>query len=135
MKQKKVLVFGSYDLIHPGHRYFFVKAKKLGDKLIVVVARDSTIKKVKGKKPKFNENQRLKHVQEISTVDKAVLGNEDDMYKVIEEIKPDILALGYDQNSFTQGIKQELEDRDLSEIKIVRIDSYKPKKYKSSLLK
>jgi len=132
---KKVLVFGSYDLIHQGHRYFFLKAKKLGDELIVVVARDSTIEKVKGKKPTFKENERVRHVQEISSVDKAILGDKDDMYKVIKEIKPDILALGYDQNSFTEGLKNELEDKGLKDVKVVRIDSYKPEKYKSSLLK
>jgi len=82
----KVLVFGSYDLVHKGHEYFFKKAKNLGDELVVVVALDSTIKKVKGKKPLYGEAERLVHVQGIDSVDKAVLGYKDDRLKIIDEI-------------------------------------------------
>lgn len=130
----KVLVFGSFDLIHPGHHYLFKEAKKLGKELFVVVARDSTIRKTKNHEPKFDENERLKHVQEISYVDKAVLGNPGDKYKIIETIKPDIIVLGYDQHIFTERLEEELDKRKLK-AKIIRIQAHKPEIYKSSLLK
>jgi len=130
----RVLVFGAFDIVHPGHNYLFEKAKELGDELFVVVARDSTIRKVKGHDSKFKEDERLKHVQEVSYVDKAVLGNEGDKFKVIEEIKPNIIVLGYDQDSFTDELEDELKKRKMK-VKIVRLDSHKPEIYKSSLLK
>ncbi len=130
----RVLVFGSFDLIHPGHHYLFKEAKKLGKELFVVVARDSTIKKIKGKNQWYDENERLKHVQNIKYVDKAVLGNKGDKFKVIEEIKPDIIALGYDQKSFTDELENEMIKRKIK-VKIFRISPYKPEIYKSSLLK
>ena len=132
--KKKVLVFGSFDLIHEGHKYFFNEAKKLGDELIVVVARDSTIRKFKGHEPKFNEEERVLHIKNIENVDKIFLGYEGDKWKIIEEIKPDIIALGYDQNSYTKGLRKGMKERGLK-VKIVRLKSHKPEKYKSSLLK
>jgi len=131
---KKVLVFGSFDLLHEGHRYFLCEAKKLGDELIVVVARDSTIKEFKGHDPKFDESERVKHVNDLNIVDEVRMGYTGDKWKIIEEIKPDLIALGYDQDSYTKGLKEGLLKRGLK-VKIVRLGSYIPKKYKSSLLK
>ncbi len=131
----RVLVFGSFDLLHKGHYNFFKSAKELGDELYVVVARDSTIRDFKKHEPKYDEEERVRQVQEINYVDRAVLGNEDDKFVIIEDIKPDIIALGYDQEScFSDRLNDELNDRDL-DVKIVRLQSYNPKIYKSSLLK
>ncbi len=130
----KVLVFGSFDLLHEGHKHFFNEAKKLGDSLHVVVARDSSIKSFKGHQPKFNENERVEHVKKLGIVDDVRLGYEGDKWKVIEEIKPDIIALGYDQDSYTKGLEKGMLDRKLK-VKIVRLESYMPEKYKSSLMK
>ncbi len=93
---KKVLVFGTFDVFHKGHEYFLKESKKYGDKLLVVIARDETVKKVKGKNPKNNENKRKKVVEDSGLVDKAVLGYKDDRYKIIEELKPGVICLGYD---------------------------------------
>ena len=98
-----VMAFGSFDVLHPGHLYFLRKAKGMGDRLVVVVARDSTIEKIKGKKPKYNERERQEHIRELMYVDKVVFGYEKDPYEIIEEINPDVICLGYDQRSFTQG--------------------------------
>ncbi|MAG01977.1 FAD synthase [Candidatus Pacearchaeota archaeon] len=130
----KVLVFGSFDLIHLGHRYFFKEAKKIGDTLIVVVGRDSTVERVKGEKPWYNENERLEDVKKIKEVDRAFLGSKGDKFKIVEDIKPDVIALGYDQDSFTDNLEEELKKRGLR-IKIVRLEGYMTDKYKSSLLK
>jgi len=134
-KPIKVLAFGSFDLVHKGHEFFLKSAKELGDKLIVIVARDSTIKEFKKKPPLYSEKQRLEHVKQLPFVDKAILGYEGkDKHKVIEDIKPDIIAFGYDQESFNKNIEKDLKKRNLK-AKIVLIGSHKPHIYKSNLLK
>ncbi len=124
---KKVLVFGSFDMLHKGHLDFFRQARKHGDKLIAVVARDRTIKQLKGKKPRQKEKTRLKNVAEH--VDKALLGNKTNKYAIVKRINPDIICLGYDQNSFTKDLKKHFKK------KIIRLKPYKPHKYKSSKIK
>ena len=131
---KTVMAFGSFDVLHPGHLYFLRKSKELGDKLIVVIARDSTIEKVKGKKPKYNERERQEHINDLDYVDKAVLGYETDYYEIIDDINPAVICLGYDQDSFTEGLGKELEKRGMKP-EIIRIGSYKEDVYKSSKLK
>ncbi|HZX45538.1 MAG TPA: adenylyltransferase/cytidyltransferase family protein [Candidatus Nanoarchaeia archaeon] len=128
------LSFGTFDIIHPGHIYFLKKAKELGDRLVVVVARDSTIKEVKKNSPKYNENQRLQHIKDLRIADEAMIGNEDDKYRVIEEIKPEIIALGYDQEHFAKDLDKEMKKRGIN-AKVIRIDAYKKEQYKSSKLR
>jgi len=129
-----IMCFGSFDVLHPGHLYFLKKAKSLGDKLIVVVARDSTINQVKGKEPKYHEKERVEHVRDLKIADRVMLGYETDKYEVIEEINPDVIALGYDQNSFADKLKEEMAKREMNP-KIVRLAAYKEDIYKSSKLK
>lgn len=130
-----VLVFGTFDVLHPGHRNFFQQARALGDKLSVVVARDKTVRTVKGFQPEQNETERLQAVAACPEVDQAVLGREDqDKYAIIEQIRPDIIALGYDQAHFAERLPQELLARGLS-ARIIRLKPYKPEQYKSSLLR
>lgn len=129
-----VLCFGTFDILHPGHIYFLQKAKEQGDKLIVVVARDSTIKEVKKIIPKYTENQRVEHIRDLKIADKVVLGYESDKYEIIEEINPDVIALGYDQEAFADKLKEEMAKRKMSP-KIVRIGPYKEYQYKSSKLR
>jgi FAD synthetase len=131
---KTVMCFGSFDVLHPGHLYYLKEAKKKGDKLVVVVARDSTIEKVKGNKPKYNEKERLEHIREIPVVDKALLGYEADPYEIIEEINPDVICLGYDQDSYSEGLKEKLAKRGMHP-EIYRIDAFNEHVYKSSKLK
>ncbi len=131
---RKVLVFGTFDILHPGHIYFLKQAKLFGNNLIVVVARDLTVKKVKGEFPTNNENVRLRHLSELKFINKATLGNRDDKYDVIEEINPEAICLGYDQTSFTDKLEDELKKRKLN-VKVVRLDSFEKDKYKSSKLK
>ena len=130
----KVLVFGSFDLLHEGHKHFFNEAKKLGNTLYVVVAKDSSIKSFKGHESNFNEDERVEHIKKLGIVDDVRLGYEGDKWKIIEEIKPDIIALGYDQDSYTKGLEKGMRNKNLK-VKIVRLGSYMPEKYKSSLMK
>src|SRR4030042_2004404 len=100
-KEKVVLASGVFDLLHLGHVRFLEAAKKAGGsnaKLIVIIARDKTAEKRKGKRPIMSENQRCALVESLKIVDCAFLGLEKfDIGKVIDAIKPDIIAVGYDQ--------------------------------------
>lgn len=129
----KVLTFGTFDILHPGHIYFLEQAKKYGEKLVVVVGRDKTVKKIKGKYPKNDENKRLKAIKGLDFVDKVKLGKLNNPYKVLREEKPDIICLGYDQKSFTRDLEGKIRELNLN-TKIVRLQAFKPEKYKSSLL-
>ena len=129
-----VMIFGSFDILHPGHIHFLKRAKTLGDKLVVVVALDATIEAVKGNVPKYNERERVEHIRDLKIADKVMMGYEADKYEVIEEINPDVIALGYDQDGFADKLKEEMEKRKMNP-KIVRLDAYKEEHYKSSKLR
>ena len=133
-KMKKVLAFGTFDIFHKGHEFYLKEARKHGSMLNVVVARDSTVKQLKGKHPLNNELKRLAKIKNLDYVDNAFLGYEEDKYKIIEEIKPDIICIGYDQNSFTNNLKITLKERGLNP-KIVKFEkAFKPGLYKTSKL-
>ena len=131
---KRVLVFGTFDILHPGHIYFLRQAKKHGDFLIVSLAREKFIKKIKGRRAIHSETDRGKMEKALEMADKVVLGSKSDYIGHIVSLKPNIIALGYDQKVFTGGLEGKLRDRGLK-IKIVRLKAYKPNIYKSSKLK
>ena len=131
---KKVMCAGTFDTIHPGHLFYLSEAKKYGNKLIVVVARDDTSQSFKGKKPVHNEKERLEAVRMLKIVDKAVLGRHGNIFDIIKEIKPDVICLGYDQNVQKQQLEDELKKRGIK-AEVIRIDSYMPHLYKSSKLR
>jgi cytidyltransferase-like protein len=130
----KVMVFGTFDLVHPGHIHFFAQAKQHGDELVVVVARDSTAEFTKGRTPFFNEHERLLAVQALRMVDKAVLGNPGDVYKVVHDEKPDIICLGYDQSHFVDKLEPKLREFGLK-TRIIRLEPFMPERYKSSRIR
>jgi FAD synthetase len=128
-KRKVVLASGVFDLLHLGHVKFLEEAKRAGGpnaELIVIIARDSTVEKRKGKRPVVSENQRRALVESLKIVDKALLGYENfNMGEVVEKIKPDIIALGYD--SHVSSIEREVRDyvkRKGLNIKIVKIGHF-----------
>jgi len=94
---KIVLAGGVFDIIHPGHIHTLNAAKELGDVLVVVVATDKTAIKMKKRKPLHDQKLRKQLVNSLSVVDLCVIGNEDDIFKTVEFVKPEIIALGYDQ--------------------------------------
>lgn len=122
-----VLASGVFDLLHLGHVRFLEDAKKAGGKnakLIVIIARDSTVEKMKGRKPIMSEDQRRALVESLKVVDEAVLGVEQfGMGQVIKQIKPDIIALGYDQSEMEREVKQYIDAHKLP-IRIVRIGKF-----------
>ena len=125
--QKKVLAFGTFDILHPGHHHALKEAKKHGDHLTVIVARDATVCHVKGQKPVFKEKTRLQNLKKLKIADKVRLGCLDDKYQVIDDENPDIIALGYDQIFFVDKLKDVVKKH----VKIVRLKAYKPAIYKS----
>lgn len=118
----RVVATGVFDIIHPGHLHYLQHAKDLGDELWVIVATDATVKKHKHV-PIIPQDMRVELVQALKPVDRAVLGHEGDPLEVIEEIKPDIIALGYDQMHKAQELRKALEERGL-EVTIVRLSHY-----------
>jgi len=131
---KKVIAFGSFDILHEGHKHYLREAKSYGNYLIVVVARDSNILRFKGRKPRNDENYRLEQVKKLELVDEAVLGHKDNILEVLEELKPDVICLGYDQRTVNEEkLRQELEKRKLK-AEIIRAKPYKEHVYKSSKL-
>lgn len=126
--KKKVVCAGTFDHFHKGHIDFLKQAKALGDELIVIVARDETVKRIKGFLPTHDERMRRNNVEDTGIPDMVVLGNLDtDLFQILEEIEPDIIALGYDQRVSEDEILKRFPN-----CKVVRLTSFHPEKYKSS---
>jgi FAD synthetase len=117
-----VVATGAFTILHPGHVLYLEEAKKLGDKLIVIVACDTMVEKRKNQRF-VTEDQRLAVVKALKSVDEAILGDDEDIYKPILRIRPDILALGKDQDFDEEELAEELRKRGLS-TKVVRIQKY-----------
>lgn len=132
----KVLVFGTFDMVHKGHRNLFAQARQLAGevKLIVSIARDKNVLRIKGRAPRKTEQQRLQMVKKLPEVDSVVLGGVREHMPHIIRLKPDIIALGYDQRAYVSGLRAELKAAGLS-TKVVRLKPYLPEKFKTSLLR
>ena len=129
----RVMATGTFDLFHKGHEKYLEQARGFGDELVVVVARDSNVKRLKGE-PVDDEITRLANVQACRHVDTAILGEEGDRLKSVEKVNPDIICLGYDQKVDEGRLMEELKERNLRP-RIVRAAPFKPEKYKSSKLR
>ncbi|AGK60880.1 cytidyltransferase-related domain protein [Archaeoglobus sulfaticallidus PM70-1] len=125
----RVIATGTFEIIHPGHLRFLEEAKKLGDELIVIVARTKNVKHKP--KPVIPEEQRRKVVEAIKFVDRAILGDENDIFKPIIELKPDIIVLGHDQHFDEKWLEEELRKRNVP-AKVVRIKVKEPCEFCSS---
>lgn len=114
----------------------FQQARKLSRKpfLVVCLARDVNIKKIKGQKPKFSEKKRVALIKGCKLIDKVVLGSKTNFLTRITEEKPEIIALGYDQKISCRKLKNNLKNKGFL-AKIVRLKPYKINIYKNHLLK
>ena len=121
---KKVLIAGTFDLIHPGHIFLINEAAKLGD-VYVVVATDKNRKIYSGEFPIIPQEQRLEVVRNIKNVKEARIGrNDNNTLRTVEEINPDIILLGPDQKYEIKVIKQGLKEIGLDNIEVKRLDTY-----------
>ncbi len=134
--RRRVLVFGAFDIFHPGHRSFFRQAKKLGTELIVAVGRDRVVERLKKRPTQHPEKHRLARVADEPTVDRAILAPRDprQRYGFIKKLRPHVIALGYDQTHYTRNLAPELKKRKIS-VLIVRLRAFRPDLYKSSQLR
>ncbi len=115
-----VFTGGSYEIIHPGHLFTLQQAKKLGDVLVLVLARSSTIRKRKGREPVAQETDRLALMSSLRQVDAAILGVKGSIYVTLDRVKPDVVALGYDQYHAEEEIRREARKRGMR-LKVVRL--------------
>jgi FAD synthetase len=130
---KVVLVGGVFDILHPGHLHTLKAAKSYGDVLVVVVARSSTALKInKSRIIYHDELQRRELVASIKLVDIAIVGFEGTLYKTVEYVKPDIIALGYDQAHGEKEIALNCRKRGLN-VQVVRLNTPTPRIKSSSL--
>jgi FAD synthetase len=134
-KKRVVLASGTFDLLHLGHVRFLEEAKKAGGKdaeLVVIVARDSTVKARKGKKPVMPEDQRRALVESLKVVDEAILGLEDfSIGKVIGKIKPDVIAVGHDQDGIEREVQKAIEQEKF-DVEVVKIGRFGKRELDSS---
>ena len=134
-KKRIVLASGTFDLLHLGHVRFLEEAKKSGGKnakLIVLVARDNTVKTRKGKKPVMPEDQRRRLVESLKVVDEAILGWENfSIDKVIEKIKPNVIAVGHDQDGVETELRKVIEEKK-AKIEVAKIGRFGKRELDSS---
>jgi len=133
LRMTTVLCFGTFDGLHPGHEDYFRQAREIGERVVVVVARDETVIAVKGHTPRIHEAHRVSMVHDHALVHEARLGYPGDKYQIIEEIHPDIILLGYDQQAFVDRLISAVQERGLV-VDIRRAKPYHPEVYKSSKL-
>jgi FAD synthetase len=118
----RVMATGVFDLLHPGHVFFLTEARKLGDDLVVVVARDQTARRLK-REPYVAEHIRREMVEALKPVDRAVLGSQTDIYETVVREKPQIIALGYNQQWNEREVENECARRGVP-VKVVRLGAY-----------
>ena len=135
MKGRTVLATGVFDIIHPGHLKFLQESKKLGGpkaRLVVVVARDKTVIKRKGRRPVIPEQSRREMVAALKPVDKAILGREEaDYLGILRKIKPDVVSVGYDQNDIRKMVNLLVKNEKLP-IRVLQVGRFGPKGFDSS---
>jgi len=132
----RIMVFGTFDIIHPGHEDFFRQARALAPDphLIVSVARDVVAARIKGKPPRNGENVRYENIATHALVDEAVLGNTVGYVEHIKKMSPDIIALGYDQHGeFVDNLQVDLKNAEIH-VRVVRLKAFNPEQYKTSKL-
>jgi len=129
-----VLAGGVFDIIHPGHIYTLNAAKALGDVLVVVVATDNTSEKMKKRRPLHTQEQRQELVNTLSMVDLCLVGQEDDIFKTVNRVRPQIIALGYDQIHQEKFITDGCKKIDL-DAKVARLQSPIPESSSSKIEK
>jgi FAD synthetase len=134
-RRRVVLAAGVFDLLHFGHLRALEDAKKAGgrgSRLIVIVARDKTVERLKGRRPILPEDQRRTLVEALKPVDKAILGYEEmNIAGVIQRIKPDVIAIGYDQHDMLKAVQEALKNYP-GKVKVVKMRRYGPRNLNSS---
>lgn len=129
------MVFGVFDVLHPGHRSFLEQARHYGN-LIVVVARDSTVTLLKRKRPRFSERVRVAHLKrELGKSAKIILGDKVmGKYTALKRYRPNVICLGYDQDILARDLRTRMRAHTLPRILFRRLKPHKPHRFHSSVL-
>ena len=118
----RVMAQGTFDVLHPGHLHYLAESAALGDELVVVLASDE---RVAARKELFmSEESRRQVVDALEMVDRAIVGNEGDIYAILEEVEPDVVTIGYDQDYDLDGLRADLAERGYGDIDVVRVGAY-----------
>ena len=112
MTTRRIVATGTFDILHPGHLFYLEESRKLGDELVVIVARDTNVKHKP--RPVIPEEHRLRMVAALKPVDRAVLGDISDMFRPIEELKPDVITIGFNQMFDETRLADQLRARNLT---------------------
>lgn len=129
------LVFGAFDGLHPGHGHFLATAAQHADRLVVCLAKDEVIERLKGRAPLHTFEDRKSALLLLPFVDEVIEGDAGEgEYGVVRSVKPDVIVFGYDQAALKIDCQQWLAEHDLSP-EIIVLDAHEPEHYKSSLLR
>lgn len=132
---KKVMVFGVFDRLHPGHISFLEQAAQLGDELVVAVARDSVVLRLKNKIPHQDEETRRRAIAQLATVTDALLGDSIlGSYEIFNIHQPDIICLGYDQHWLLQDLQDRMAHGGIAPIKLIMMRPHESARFHTSLL-
>lgn len=134
-EKKIVLVFGTFDGLHEGHRFFLREARKLGDYLIASVATDAVVREIKKHSPAYPLHDRLKQLTASGLVDEVVAGDTTlGNWSAVKKRKPNIVALGYDQTALEEKLREHIEQEHLP-LTIVKIAPHEPARFHSRFLR
>jgi FAD synthetase len=118
----RVMAQGTFDVLHPGHLHYLAESAALGDELVVVLASDE---RVADRKELFmNQESRRTVVDALEVVDRALVGNEGDIYAVLDEVEPDVVTIGFDQDYDLDGLRADLDERGYGDIQVTRVGEY-----------
>tara|TARA_B100000614_G_scaffold226632_1_gene217315 strand:+ start:562 stop:1023 length:462 start_codon:yes stop_codon:yes gene_type:complete len=119
----RVMAVGIFDLLHAGHLHYVEQAKSLGEELVVVIAHDETVRKQKHE-PVTGQDLRRRMVEGLKPVDKAVIGNPPGVpiFEILGKIKPDLIALGYDQKHSIHAIRKGLDKHGFEDVEVTRVE-------------
>ncbi len=135
MINKTIAIFGVFDGIHDGHLFFIREAKKQGNRLVAIVARDEVVKGLKGKLPKNNEVERINALLKVGDVDLVLLGDPElETYNTLKEVSPSVVYLGYDQKALFDNINKMMKKGNLPKMEVVKGEPYEPEIFHSSIL-
>lgn len=120
---KRVMAVGVFDLLHAGHLHYMEQAKSLGDHLTVVVAHDDTVR-MRKHEPVTGQELRRRMVNGLKPVDEAIIGNppEVPIFDILPVVKPDVIALGYDQEHAEDRIRSRLDELGYQHIEVTRVE-------------
>lgn len=131
---KKVMIFGTFDILHAGHINMFRQAREYGDHLVAVVSLDKTTLDIKGNAPFHTHEERKDFLTELKAIDEVVSGHASDVYEVVKHHAPDVIALGYDQKVFVDSLADKITEFGL-ETEIVKLSPYRPDDRKTGKIK